>query len=788
MIRSAPAGVWAACVCLALSSTPVLAAGTPAAANGPNPADGALGVTTTPNLSWHAAGATSYEIRLGTTNPPATIVPNTADFWYPPPALLAGMRYYWQIVATNSEGSTEGPVWSFTTAGMALAAAGLPDSPNPADGARAVTTTPNLSWHASGATLYEIRLGTTNPPPTLVSNTTDYYYYPPAGLAAGATYYWQIVAKNGAGSTAGPVWSFTTAGAALAAAGLPDSPNPADGARAVTTTPNLSWHASGATSYEIHLGTTNPPPTVVTNTTDYYYYPPAGLGAGATYYWQIVARNSTGSTAGPVWSLTTAGVAPITVVAGGDLQAALDQAQPGTAILLEPGATYTGNFILRGTKTGTGVITIRSAAADAALPGEGARIGPADAAQLPRIVSPNGMPALRTEAGAHHYTLKFLEFRANQQGSGDILALGDGSGAQTLIEQVPHDLVVDRCYIHGDAVYGQKRGIALNSASTTIANSYIADIKAMGQDSQAIAGWNGPGPYAITNNYLEAAGENLIFGGSDPAIANLITSDVTIRHNYFTKQVAWRTQGWVVKNLFELKNAQRVVVDGNVMEYNWLGGQAGFAVLLTVRNQDGTCPWCVVQQVDFTNNLVRHVGSGINILGQDNNYPSQVTNAITIRNNLFEDVSGATWGGYGRFLQVAGPTTNVTVDHNTVLEDGTSALYAYGSPMSGFVFINNIVPDNSWAIMGADASPGNGTIAMYFPNPQFANSIFAGSNPATYPQGNFYPASMSAVGFLDLTAGNYRLAATSPYHHAATDGTDVGCNITTLNAVTGMNY
>src|SRR5207244_5111792 len=33
------------------------------------------------------------------------------------------------------------------------------------------------------------------------------------------------------------------------------------------------------------------------------------------------------------------------------------------------------------------------------------------------------------------------------------------------------------------------------------------------------------------------------------------------------------------------------------------------------------------------------------------------------------------------------------------------------------------------------------------------------------------------VGFVDLAGGDYRLAATSPYHNGATDGTDVGCII-----------
>jgi hypothetical protein len=381
-----------------------------------------------------------------------------------------------------------------------------------------------------------------------------------------------------------------------------------------------------------------------------------------------------------------------------------------------------------------------------------------------------------------------LEFPSTYQGFYDIIRLGDGSAVQNSLTMVPHDLVVDRCYIHGDVTYGQKRGIALNSASTTIANSYIAEIKAVGQDSQAVGGWNGPGPYTIRNNYLEAAGENVLFGGSDPAIPNLIPSDITVQNNTMAKQLAWRTQSWSVKNIFELKNAQRVVVDGNIFEYNWASGQTGYAIVFTPRNQDGTCPWCNVQQVQFTNNVVRHTASGVNILGTDNLQPSGTLNTVTIRNNLFQDLSGATYGGSGRFMLIGAGAVNVTVDHNTVLQDGTTALYGYAAAMVGFSFTNNIVPDNSWAIMGDSASPGNGTIAMYFPTGVFKDGIFAGSNPATYPVNNYYPTSYTTVGFVNLTGGNYRLASTSPYHNAATDGTDVGCNIDALNMAAKTKY
>ena len=99
-------------------------------------------------------------------------------------------------------------------------------------------------------------------------------------------------------------------------------------------------------------------------------------------------------------------------------------------------------------------------------------------------------------------------------GSGDLIQIGDGSSAQNSLALVPHHIVLNHVYVHGDRYVGQKRGIALNAASVTISDSYIAECKGIGQDTQAIGGWNGPGPYTIENNYLEAAGENVMFGGA----------------------------------------------------------------------------------------------------------------------------------------------------------------------------------------------------------------------------------------------------------------------------------
>jgi hypothetical protein len=84
---------------------------------------------------------------------------------------------------------------------------------------------------------------------------------------------------------------------------------------------------------------------------------------------------------------------------------------------------------------------------------------------------------------------------------------------ESAIEELPHHLVFDRCYVHGDPAVGSRRGVALGSRETAVIDSWISDFKERGADSQAIAGWNCPGPFRIENNYLEAAGENVMLAG-----------------------------------------------------------------------------------------------------------------------------------------------------------------------------------------------------------------------------------------------------------------------------------
>src|SRR5205814_2410011 len=314
--------------------------------------------------------------------------------------------------------------------------------------------------------------------------------------------------------------------------------------------------------------------------------------------------------------------------------------------------------------------------------------------------------AIVAASGAHHFRFIGIEVMAVEGATPfDLVQLG--SGDEQTKHTVPHDIIIDRCYIHGLPGQAAIRGVVLNGNRLAVIDSYLAEFKDQVVDTQAIMGWNGPGPFKIVNNYLEAAGENVMFGGADPAIPNLVPSDIEVRRNYFFKPLTWKIDDpsyegihWSVKNLFELKNAQRVLVDGNLFEQNWDDAQAGFAVQFTVRNQDGTAPWSTVEDVTFRNNIVRHSGSGINILGLDNNFTSQQTKRIAIRNNLFADIGGTQWGGGGRLFQLLAGTAHVVIEHNTAFQTGV-IIMADGAPNTGFVYRDNIAPHNDYGVFGS---------------------------------------------------------------------------------------
>lgn len=471
--------------------------------------------------------------------------------------------------------------------------------------------------------------------------------------------------------------------------------------------------------------------------------------------------------------------AVLNVPAGGDLQGTLNAAKPGDTVQIAAGARFVGHYFLP-SNPGPQTITIQSSGIDS-LPG-GARVNPSQAGLMASLVTPDGAPALQMTTGANFFRIQGIEF-ATAPGvyTQDLVQVGNGG--ENSVGLLPHDIDFDRDYIHGDLNAGSKRGVALNGVNIVIENSYISAFTSTWQDTQAIAGWNGAGPFRIVNNYLEAGTEIISFGGATPAIPGVLPSDILIQNNQFFKPLSWQPGSssyagvpvWA-KNHIELKFAQRVTIDNNTFDNNWVGAdQRGFVMVFNVRAEQGAVPWAVVNKVNVTNNIVRHAGGGIVFVGNDSAANNQGSaGQFLVQNNLFEDIDGR-WGGDGRLFQVQAGVNGINFDHNTAFESGYLLVFAT-SPSFNISFTNNIA-NIGWGVAGEGSGVGIPTLLMYALGGTFQQNALIGGSANGYPPFNLFPGSMDAVGFVNYGAGNFLLSPSSPLINAGTNGSALGASV-----------
>lgn len=483
----------------------------------------------------------------------------------------------------------------------------------------------------------------------------------------------------------------------------------------------------------------------------------------------------------------------ITVAGGKDLQDALDDARPGDTIRLEAGASFVGNFTLPNKGSSSAWIVIRTDLPDSGLPPEGTRITPARAVSLAKILSANSAPAVDAADGASHYRFVGVEIGVTENVRANANLIRLGNGKQETPTALPSHIILDRCYIHGNDTGNIRRGVALNGSHLAVIDSYLENFHEAGTDSQAIAGWNGPGPFKIVNNFLEAAGENVMFGGAVPAIPGVVPSDIEIRRNHFYKRLSWREgdpgfagTAWQVKNLFELKNAQRLLVEGNVLEYSWADAQVGFAVLIKGATDGGRTPWATTSDLTFRHNIVRHAANGVNLAGRHPQDGRIRLLRVKIHDNLFLDINGPRWGNasQGRLFQVLGGPHYVTLDHNTGFQTNFFISVDGYPPGVGLVVRNNIVAHARFGVKGSGARGGSATLEKFFEDYVFSKNVMVGGNCALYPGGNFCPGEWEKLRFADLDGGDYRLAARSTFKKAGTDGRDIGADIEAIEKAT----
>lgn len=520
------------------------------------------------------------------------------------------------------------------------------------------------------------------------------------------------------------------------------------------------------------------------------------------------------------------------------LRQALKDSNPGDNIILDnTAAPFVGTIVLPPKPSSSLFITIRTSRLDL-LPPDGHRVTPSYAGVMPRIYAPGSdAPAICTgiydtahpngfctTAASSRYRLIGIQVTRADPSVSVVSLIELGTDSQDELEEVPQSLVLDRCYVHSNG--GTLRnGIVINTGDTQIINSHISDIKCAVETSEchAIVGWNGPGPFKIVNNFLEASAINFLIGGSF-CHEGLEPANLEFRANHVRKNPTWKPSSgqpevYIVKNLFELKIMNGAVIDNNLFEYSWQAGQR-YAIMFEPAVFD-TSPDAMVQDIAFTNNTVRHVSGAIDIAGTDRcdtcgPYFARSKN-ILIRNNLFYDI-GYQWRielGEARFLLLtSGPgPENLTVDHNTIDQEGHIAYFDLGGTANstpGFLFKNNIMRHNfhsggsSFGINdAAGANEGTATIDLYSPgaSSNFRRNFIGGdwfggswtdTHPNGYPTGNCpaigsplrdpcYKQSYATVGFVNFGGENFHLAPTSYYRNLAVDGKDIGVDVDALN-------
>jgi hypothetical protein len=533
------------------------------------------------------------------------------------------------------------------------------------------------------------------------------------------------------------------------------------------------------------------------------------------------------------------------------LQGAIDRASAGNIINVHPGIYRCGSLQLKN-KSGNGWITIKSSNTEAFLPAEGNRVSPTDHSNMPVIISAgSNAPAIRTDSGAHNYRLIGLEVtkldpKAFVQ---ELVVIDtDENLGETQVDNLadfPHDIIVDRCYIHGLPANDLKRGIRIYCFNCAVIDSYISEAHVVGQEAQAIL--FGGGPLTIANNYLEAAGENLFamdflslrtanvsvatttsaqltstrdlrvgdamsfYDGTTRLFTHItsvsgqsityeplseqpssqtvaywgtLPTDIDIKNNYLFKPLSWNPSdlsyvGYhpTVKNLFELKSGRRVWFHNNVLENNWIDGQDGTAILLTVRNQYNQCYFCTVEDITIDSNIVANAYNAISVLATDNLDVSGPTHNVLITNNLFTKIAN---------VCEQGSIDEQRIDHNTMSIGGYALSVEYGASRLGNVYTNNIAI-STWA---SGFHYNDGSIpdwSMIFPKWYLQGNVFTAINGMptfvymkAWQKGNYDLNSADEISFVDWKNGDFTLASSSWARGAASDGSDLGADVAQL--------
>jgi hypothetical protein len=630
--------------------------------------------------------------------------------------------------------------------------------------------------------------------------------------------------------------------------------------------------ATGGTmpySWSISAGT--PPPGAALNATGEFAGTPTVAG---NFKFTVMATDATGKSASgnfnvsvvagtgydgpaqlPIATIassmadTPASGSVISVKSGGDLQSALNSAQCGNVIQLQAGATFAGQFTVPAKSCDNKHwIVVRTSSPDSTLPAEGQRATPCNAgvASLdgrPRYSCTNpqnvmakvqmekpGDGPFQFATGANYYRFIGLEVTrpAGVTGLSQLFSISGKGGTADHI-------VFDRSWLHGAPQDETNVGVSLNGmTNVAVVDSYFSDFHCIARsgsctDSHAVTGGTGDnpeGPIKIDNNFLEASGEAVLFGGGE---ATSTPTDITITGNHFFKPWQWMPGNnpfvggrdgnpFIVKNHLEIKNAIRVLVEANLMENSWGGfSQVGYGIVLSPKNQHtmkGTnvCPVCQVTDITVRYVHISHAGGGIQMATalSDTTRSGEGAQALagtrwSVHDVVIDDLS-KNYAGPGTAFEITNTwlknaLNTVTINHVTTFPDSTSHMIIMGNkiptaPMTGLVFTNNLTITGLHPVWNSGGGEVNcafkdvpiTSINNCFTSYTFANNALIATPsqfpPSSWPANNMFPQTVNDVQFMSYNngnGGNYELQSTSHYKNMGSDGKDLGADIVGLN-------
>jgi hypothetical protein len=525
----------------------------------------------------------------------------------------------------------------------------------------------------------------------------------------------------------------------------------------------------------------------------------------------------------------------IHVAKNSKLADAVEGAKCGDTLLLAAGASYDVNELPAKKCDDQHYITVRTDAPDSQLPPEGTRISPAWAAVAslpgrPAFAQPSGGPAklmatlnVRRPSGAivgDHIRFIGIEWTTS----------ADANIARIAAVEHSNHVIFDRNWFHpADGVeVGHAIGIVDGSNTIAVINSYINGLYCIAgtgkcTDATAVGGGSGDEPIftlKIVNNFLESAGEQILFGGS---AATINPSDIEIRRNHLFRPMLWKEgepgytptasgRPFVVKNNFELKNGVRVLFEANLLENTWGGfSQTGYSILITPKNQSGRCPLCRVNDVTVRYNRIRNAAGALQIANALAKEGAAAADGgrYSIHDLFIDGLHERDFKGGGTFLIFVSerpPVHDIQIDHVTAFVPGALMAILAHEKQSNFSLTNSVfsVGDKRQPITSAGGGPeacasknqalgGEAVLAACFEPYKFDHNLIIAGGKGSFPKGNSVVGSAEAAGIRDLKdniskdprlchAKGPGCSKISPGVGAASDGRDLGADIDGLEA------